>query len=73
MGAIGIARILAFTDKNGGKPTGADTVQNIKVNLAAARKGLVTPAGKAQLAGRIAEENAFLDALARETQNFSEL
>ena len=34
--------------------------------------GLVTPAGKALLPGRIAEENAFLDALARETQNFDE-
>jgi hypothetical protein len=73
MGAIGIARMLPFVDKKGGKPSGPDMIKGIQANLAAARKGLTTPAGKAQLAGRIAEENTFLDALARETENFSEL
>jgi hypothetical protein len=34
---------------------------------------VVTPAGKARVAPLIAEENAFLDALVRETNNFSTL
>jgi hypothetical protein len=72
LGAIGIARMLTFVDKKGGKPSGPDVIKAIQANLDAARKGLVTPAGKALLPGRIAEENAFLDALARETQNFDE-
>jgi hypothetical protein len=73
MGAMGIARMLPFVDKKGGKPSGPDMIKGIQADLAAERKGLVTPAGKALLPGRIAEENAFLDALARETQNFAEL
>jgi uncharacterized protein len=73
LGAIGVARLFALVDKKGGKPSGPDIVKGIKSNLEAASKGLVTPAAKAQLPGRVAEENAFLDSLARETVNFSEL
>jgi hypothetical protein len=73
LGAIGVARLFALVDKKGGKPSGPDIVKGIKSNLEAAGKGLVSPAAKARLPGLVAEENAFLDALARETQNFSEL
>jgi HD superfamily phosphodiesterase len=73
LGAIGIARMLPFADKKGGKPSTADMIKSIKANLAAAPKGVVTPAGKARIPGLIAEENAFLDALAKESANFSEL
>ena len=73
LGAIGVARLLALVDKKGGKPSGSDIIKGIKSNLADASKGVVTSAGKARLPGLIAEENAFLDALARETQNFTEL
>jgi hypothetical protein len=73
LGAIGVVRLFALVDKKGGKPSGPDIVKAIKSNLDAASKGLVSPAAKAQLPGRIAEENAFLDALARETSNFAEL
>jgi hypothetical protein len=73
MGAIGVARMLELVDPKGGKPAGPDMIKAIKGNLGLAQKGLVTPAAQAQLAGRVAEENAFLDALGRETDNFSTL
>jgi hypothetical protein len=73
LGAIGIARLFPQIDKKGGKPSGPDVIKAIQANLDAASKGLVTPAGKALLPGRIAEENSFLDALAHETANFAEL
>jgi hypothetical protein len=34
---------------------------------------VITPAGKAQLAIRVAEQKAFLDALRAETEDFSNL
>jgi hypothetical protein len=34
---------------------------------------VITPAGKAELATRVAEQKAFLDALRRETENFKTL
>lgn len=73
MGAIGVARMLELVDPKGGKPAGPDMIKAIKGNLLLAEKGLVTPAAKALLPGRIAEENAFMDALGRETDNFSTL
>ncbi len=73
LGSIGVARLLELVDPNGGKPTGPDMIKGIKANLEAAQKGVVTPAGKARLPGLISEENAFLDALSRETDNFSTL
>ena len=73
MGAIGIARMLPFADKKGGKPSTADMIKGIQAGLAAERNGIVTPAGKARMPGRIAEGKAFMDALARESANFSEL
>lgn len=42
-------------------------------NTAALEKGVVTPAGKAQLTVRVAEQKAFYDALARETDGFKNL
>ncbi len=71
--AIGVARLFALVDKKGGKPSGPDIVKGLKANQASASQGVVTPAGKARIPALIAEENAFLDALARETRDFSEL
>lgn len=73
LGAIGVARLFALVENKGGKPSGPDIVKALKSNQAAASKGVVTPAGKARIPALIAEENAFLDALAQETQDFSEL
>ena len=73
LGAIGVARLLTLVDKKGGKPAAPDIINGIKHNEEVASKGVMSPAGKARVPGLVAEENAFLDALARETRNFSEL
>jgi uncharacterized protein len=69
LGASGWAWALELVDKNGGKPTGRQMAGNF-TNTAALEKGVVTPAGKAQLPRRIAEQKAFYDALFRETDGF---
>jgi uncharacterized protein len=69
LGAIGVARMLELVDPKGGAPTGPDVIEYIKGNVKAADK-LVTQAGQAQVASRLAEQKAYLDALARETGGF---
>jgi hypothetical protein len=73
LGAIGVARLIGMTDRKGGKPTVPDMVKGIENNMKIVPPRIVTPAGKAQIAPRIAEENAFLDALRRETKDLSTL
>ncbi len=73
LGAIGIARLIALVDPKGGKPAGPDMIQGIERNLAAVPTRIFSPAGKAQIAPRIAEEKAFLDALRRESDNLTTL
>jgi uncharacterized protein len=69
LGASGWAWALELVDKNGGKPTGPQMARNF-TNTAAMQKGVVTFAGKVQLARRVAEQKAFYDALAHETDGF---
>jgi uncharacterized protein len=70
LGAIGVARMLELVDPNGGTPHGPDVVEYIQGNLKSAQGRVFTQAGKAQLAPRIAELKAFMDALAQETDGF---
>jgi uncharacterized protein len=72
LGASGWAWALELVDKNGGKPTGPQMAGNF-TNTAALEKGVITPAGKAQLAKRVAEQKAFYEALYRETDGFKTL
>jgi hypothetical protein len=72
LGASGWAWALELVDKNGGKPTGPQTANGF-TNSAVLEKGVVTPAGKAERAIRVAEQKAFLDALRRETDGFKNL
>jgi hypothetical protein len=69
LGAIGVARILQLVGPSGGHPTGAEAVGMIEGNLAKVPERVVSPAGRAQVAGRKAEAEAFLAALRRETDN----
>lgn len=69
LGASGWAWALELVDKNGGKPTGPQIAKGF-TNTAALEKGVVTPAGRVQLARRVAEQKTFYDALARETDGF---
>jgi uncharacterized protein len=73
LGAIGVARLIALVDPKGGKPTGPDMIKGIENDMAAVPPRVLSPAGKAQIAPRIAEEKAFLEALRRETDNLSTL
>jgi hypothetical protein len=73
LGAIGIARLIALVDNKGGKPVGTDMIKGIETDLASVPPRIISPAGKALIAPRIAEEKAFLDALRRETDNLSTL
>jgi len=72
LGASGWAWALELVDKNGGKPTGPQMAGNF-TNTTALEKGVVTSAGKAQLAVRVAEQKVFYDALAQETDGFKNL
>ena len=73
LGAIGVARLIGMTDRKGGKPTVPDMVKGIENNMTIVPPRIVTPAGKAQIAPRLAEEKAFLDALQRETKDLATL
>jgi uncharacterized protein len=69
LGASGVAWLLENVDSNGGKPTGQQLIKNFD-NTKPIEQGVLTPAGKVELARRLAEQRAFLDALARETDGF---
>jgi len=73
LGAIGVARLIALADPKGGKPTAPDMLKRIQDNMAMVPPRVVTPAGKARVAPLVAEEKAFLNALARESDNFKNL
>jgi hypothetical protein len=73
LGAIGVARIFGLVDPGGGKPTGPDAVKMIQDYVAKVPPRVVTPAGKARLLALLAQDQAFLDALARESRNFGDL
>jgi len=70
MGAIGVASLLELVDRNGGNLTGQKAIEFSRKNAEAVKDRLVTPAGKAMVAPRLAEQKAFLDALDRETDGF---
>ena len=67
LGAIGAARILATVDKAGGQPDGKAALAMLRANLAGVPARVVSHAGKALVAGRIAELDAFLKAWAAES------
>lgn len=73
LGAIGMARLIALVDNKGEKPTGPDMIKGIQRNLEAVPPRIITPAGKALIAPRLAESKSFLDALAAETDGFKML
>jgi len=72
LGASGMAWLLQLADSNGGNPTGRQLIKNF-AKTGPMEKGVLTPAGKAQLKFRLAEQKAFYDALSRETDGFKNL
>ena len=73
LGAIGIARIIALVDPNGGQPDGPKAVAMLVENLAKVPSRVLSPAGRALVPGRQAELERFLADLRRETDGLKSL
>jgi hypothetical protein len=73
LGAIGVARMIALVDPNGGEPTGPKAIKMIEDNLAAVPSRVLSPAGKALLPIRQAETEAFLKDLRGESDDLKTL
>jgi hypothetical protein len=69
LGAIGVARIIALTDPNGGKPTTPEVVPMLEENLAKVPGRVLSAAGRARVAPRQAELAKFLSDLRRESDD----
>jgi HD superfamily phosphodiesterase len=73
VGTVGIAALLVYVnDKGGPGLTSQKAIEILNTGALKIEKGAVTPAGQAEMATRIAEREAFLKQLARETDNFKE-
>ncbi len=73
LGAIGVARIIALTDPNGGKPTAPEVLPMLEENLAKVPGRVLSAAGRARIAPRKAELEKFLSDLRRESDDWRAL
>jgi hypothetical protein len=73
LGAIGVARLVATVDPNGGQPDGPAAVRMLEDFLAKVPARILSPAGRAMLDGRKAELTRFLAELRRETDDLKTL
>ena len=73
LGAIGVARIFALVDPNGGDPTGPKAAGMLEDNLAKVPARVLSPAGRGRLPERQAELEHFLKSLKRESDDFRTL
>jgi uncharacterized protein len=73
LGAIGVARVMALVDPNGGDPDGPKAVKMLEDNLARVPDGVVTPAGRERLPTVRRELADFLENLRRETDGYRAL
>lgn len=73
LGAIGVARLVALVDPNGGLPDGPTMVQRLETNLATVPAAVQSPAGKKRVAERRAQLEAFLRALREQTDDLRTL
>jgi hypothetical protein len=73
LGAIGVARIIALVDPNGGKPDGSKAVAMLVDKLNKVPSRVLSPAGRARVPERKAELEKFLADLRRETQDLRTL
>src|SRR5580704_10793374 len=73
LGAIGIARVIALVDPNGGAPDGPAAVRMLEDYLANVPARVVSPAGRARVPQRKAELEHFLESLRSESQDLKNL
>lgn len=73
LGAIGVARVMALVDPNGGDPDGPKAVKMLEDNLKDVPARVLSPAGRARVAPRKAELEGFLEDLRRESENLRAL
>jgi HD superfamily phosphodiesterase len=73
LGAIGVARILALVDPNGGDPTGPKAVEMLEENLSKTPSRVLSPAGKALVPDRRRELEVFLQQLRHESEDLRTL
>jgi uncharacterized protein len=73
LGAIGVARIIALVDPEGGEPTGPDAIKTIEDDLKNVPPKVVSAAGRALVAPRVAESRQFLHQLRGESNDLSAL
>ena len=73
LGAIGVARVIALVEPNGGDPDGPKAVKMLEDNLKNVPARVLSPAGRAMVPPRSAELAAFLDELRRESENLRTL
>jgi hypothetical protein len=73
LGAIGVARVVALVDPNGGAPDGPTVVKRLESNLANVPAGIVSKAGKARAPQRVRELEEFLRNLRAESADLRSL
>jgi uncharacterized protein len=67
LGAVGVARIIALVDPNGGDPDGPKAIRMLVDNLSAVPQRVISPAGRRMAKTRARELQRFLDELRSET------
>jgi len=73
LGAIGVARIFALVDPNGGDPDGPKAARMLRENLSKVPRGVVSSAARARLPALQKELSSFLADLDRETDGLRTL
>lgn len=73
LGAIGVARVMALVDPNGGDPDGPKAVKMLEDNLAQVPAGVVSPAARSRLPALREELARFLKDLRRESADLKNL
>lgn len=73
LGAIGVARIIALVETNGGSPTGPDAVKMLEDNLAKVPERVLSPAGRARMPQLRLELQQYLQNLRSESDDLRNL
>jgi uncharacterized protein len=73
LGAVGVARIFALVDPNGGKPDGPEAVRMLQEYLAKVPPRILSPAGRARSEERVRELQRYLAELRAESAAFRTL